>query len=56
MRFDSDHKVIIDSMTLDECKAFVKFLISEMMRHEEDIDNAATLVCEVYYRIKKMEE
>jgi len=37
MRFDKQHFVIIDSLTLSEAHAFVKFLESEILRHRQDI-------------------
>lgn len=44
MEFNSEHKVIIDTMNRDEARAFVKFLYSEIKRHEMDIDNAKGLI------------
>ena len=44
MRFGKDHKVIIDSMNKTEAKAFVKFLKSEVVRHQEDITQADELM------------
>jgi len=37
MRFDERHMVIITSLNKDEAKAFIKFLLSEKYRHEDDI-------------------
>ena len=47
MKFDETNKVIIDTMNISEAKAFVKFLQSEIARHEMDIDNADKLICDV---------
>lgn len=50
MRFDSNHKVLIDSMTQEEARAFCIFLSSEIQRHWLDIEEAKSLMGEV--RIK----
>jgi len=47
MDFDSTNKVLIDTMDSIEAKAFIKFLISEIKRHEMDIDNAHDLIKKV---------
>ena len=52
MDFDSTNRVIIDSMNKDEAKAFIKFLSSEIARHEDDIDRAIALQLEVEKRFK----
>ena len=44
MNFDEDNKVIIDTMNRDEAKVFIKFLHSEILRHEGDIDDAFHLI------------
>ena len=44
MEFDVTHKVIIESMSTREAKAFIKFLRSEIRRHQQDIDEAELLV------------
>ena len=52
MKFDETNKVIIDTMDTAEARAFVKFLQSEIARHQMDIDNARELICEVCLRFK----
>ncbi len=52
MRFDETNKVIIDSMNQDEAKVFIKFLKSEIVRHELDIDNAKDLIHDVCFKFK----
>ena len=43
MDFDRTNKVIIETMNKDEASAFVKFLESEIARHQMDINNAYDL-------------
>ena len=43
MKFNEDHKVIINTMNEDEARAFIKFLDSEILRHCEDIKQAKKL-------------
>ena len=50
MKFDNTNKVIIDTMNKMEASAFVKFLQSEIARHENDIENAYDLIREVAKR------
>ncbi len=52
MKFDSQHKVIIDTLNQDEARAFVKFLKSEIVRHEDDIIQARALIYEVCFRFQ----
>jgi len=52
MIFNSQHKVIIDTLTTDEAKAFVKFLKSEIIRHEDDINQARDLIYRVCFQFK----
>ena len=41
MEFDPEtHKVIIDTLSQAEARAFLAFLTSEIMRHEDDIKQA----------------
>jgi len=47
MEFDITHKVIIESMSTREAKAFVKFLQSEIRRHQQDIEEAGLLIQKV---------
>ncbi len=44
MRFNLEHKVIIDSLSRHEARAFVKFLKSEIIRHQDDISQAVELI------------
>lgn len=56
MRFDKvTHKVEISSMTKDEAKVFIKFLESEIWRHQEDIEEAQVLIETVkhWYELKE---
>jgi len=50
MKFDNTNKVIIDTMNKMEASAFIKFLQSEIARHENDIENAYDLIREVAKR------
>ena len=52
MKFDKTNKVIIETMNQEEAKAFVKFLKSEIARHQMDINNARDLIYEVCFRFK----
>lgn len=52
MNFDETNKVIIDTMNQQEASAFVKFLESEIARHEQDIDEANKLIQEVSGKFK----
>ena len=47
MEFGEDCKVIIGTLDEVEAKAFIKFLESEIIRHQWDIDNAKELIREV---------
>lgn len=47
MEFDITHKVIIESMSSREAKAFIKFLHSEIRRHEQDIEDGRQLIIKV---------
>ena len=44
MKFNADHKVIISTLSTPEAKAFIKFLKSEIIRHEDDIRQAENLI------------
>ena len=44
MEFNAEHKVIIGTLTKDEARAFVKFLESEIIRHQDDINQAESLI------------
>jgi len=50
MIFNSQHKVIIDTLNQDEAIAFVKFLQSEIIRHEDDIQQARDLIFKVCFQ------
>ena len=52
MRFDEVNKVIINTMDTSEAKAFVKFLQSEIARHQMDIDEASWLIRGVCLKFK----
>lgn len=44
MIFNEDHKVIVSTLTKEEAKAFIKFLASEIIRHQDDINQAKALI------------
>ena len=44
MIFNNQHKVIVNSLSKDEARAFIKFLESEIIRHEDDINQAKSLI------------
>ena len=44
MEFNSECKVIISTLSRIEAKAFIKFLESEILRHECDIEQAYELI------------
>lgn len=44
MEFNKEHKVIIGTLNKDEARAFVKFLLSEIVRHHDDINQAKSLI------------
>jgi len=52
MKFNETNKVIIETMNQEEAKAFVKFLKSEIARHEDDITQARDLIYEVCFQFK----
>lgn len=52
MNFNEENKVIVESMNQAEAIAFVKFLKSEMLRHQMDIENARDLMYDVCFRFK----
>ncbi len=54
MIFNNQHKVIIESLNVHEASAFVKFLKSEIIRHEDDILQARDLVIMVKLKLKDM--
>ena len=47
MEFDVTHKVVVESMSTREAKAFIKFLRSEIRRHQQDIEEAELLIKKV---------
>ena len=50
MKFDKTNKVIIETMNQEEAKAFVKFLKSEIARHQMDVENARDLIYDVCFK------
>jgi len=44
MIFNAQHKVIVKTLNEAEARAFVKFLESEIIRHEDDINQAKSLI------------
>lgn len=52
MKFNKDHLVIIETLTKEEASAFIKFLKSEVIRHEEDIMQALNLIKEVERKLE----
>ena len=53
MLFNNEHKVIISTLNEPEAKAFIKFLESEIIRHEDDINQAKSLIGYVRKEILK---
>ena len=47
MDFDAANLVIIDTLNKEEASAFVLFLASEILRHQEDILKAKSLAREI---------
>ena len=37
IKFNDEHKTIIDKLDIPETKAFIAFLETEILRHQEDI-------------------
>ena len=44
MKFNEENKVIISTLSREEASAFVKFLESEILRHQDDINQAKALI------------
>ncbi len=44
LEFNNEHKVIIETLSEAEARAFIKFLESEIIRHEDDIKLAKELI------------
>ncbi len=44
MKFNEQHKVIVKTLSKDEAAAFIKFLESEIVRHQDDIYRAKSLI------------
>ena len=44
MKFGKDNKVKIETMNKEQASAFVTFLESEILRHQEDIEDAEKLI------------
>jgi len=53
MEFNRQNKVIVSTLSQDEARAFIKFLESEILRHEDDIDKAKSLIGYVEKEILK---
>lgn len=51
MEFNNEHKVIINTLSRIEAKAFIKFLESEIIRHEDDIQLAQELIDTVKWEV-----
>lgn len=47
MKFDIEAKVIVETLNREEARAFVKFLKSEILRHQVDIQQAEDLMIHV---------
>ena len=54
MEFNEQHKVIIETLSRIEAKAFIKFLESEILRHEDDIRQAQELIRLVKVRTRQI--
>ncbi len=44
MKFSDEHKVIVSSMNKTEAKIFIVFLETEIIRHQDDINQAKSLI------------
>ena len=55
MKFNKEHKVIIDTLDACEASAFIKFLESEIICHWEDIKKASELISIVKKKFEKGE-
>jgi hypothetical protein len=44
VKFNKQHKVIINTLSKDEATAFISFLNSEIIRHWDDIKQASDLI------------
>jgi len=44
LKFNKEHKVVINTLSKEEANAFVKFLASEIIRHCDDIEQAEKLI------------
>ena len=55
MVFGEDNKVIISTLNEAEASAFIKFLQSEILRHERDIKDAHYLIEVVQRQIRENE-
>jgi len=53
MKFNKQHKVIINTLTKPEAIAFIKFLESEIIRHDDDIEQARVLIHEVETKLQE---
>jgi len=51
MIFNEEHKVIVGTIDKPEAAAFIKLLRSEIIRHEDDINQAKSLIRYVYKKI-----
>ena len=47
MNFDNENRVIIGTLTKEQALAFIKFLESEILRHQRDIEDAHKLIIQV---------
>ncbi len=52
MKFNEQSKVIIETLNVNEASAFIKFLESEIIRHEDDIHQARDLIITVKLKFK----
>lgn len=39
IKFNDEHKTIIEELDIPETKAFIAFLETEILRHQEDIES-----------------
>lgn len=55
MKFDRENKVILKSLNKTEAEAFILFLLSEIIRHQRDIEEAEALIQKVKAMFKLKE-
>ena len=54
MLFNKQHLVILNSLTPEEARAFIKFWETEIIRHRDDILQAQELINQVILRFEEV--